>query len=109
MNIIRFGLGLRFEVMAGEEGQITPGQLWEEIFSVLTTDDAKGIILYGGTEQPAEGSTSEPCYICAFTNGHLKQMRQIYRKLEGGRGHQYVIWRQRVRTCKATSCCVWRG
>jgi len=90
MKTHKFSLGLRFDIMADEEGQITPGQLWEEIFSVLTIDDAKGLQLYGGMEETG-GSSSEPCYLCMFTNGSLRQMRNIYRKLEGDAGINMYI------------------
>jgi hypothetical protein len=80
MEILHFGLGIRFDVMEGEEEQATPRQLWEEIFSVLTTSDVQGMHVYvaGGTS--AEYASEDSCYICAFTNGNLKEMRRVYRK-----------------------------
>lgn len=78
MEILRFGLGVRFDVMAGEEEQATPRQLWEEIFSVLTTSDVKGMHVYGGYVPYA---SEDPAYICVLTNGSLKEMRRVYQKL----------------------------
>lgn len=85
MEIFKFGLGVRFDVMEGEE-QATPKQLWEEVFSVLTTSDVQGMHVYGGMASSEEFASKEPCYICAFTNGKLKDMRRVYRKLEEDAG-----------------------
>ncbi|MDR1620393.1 MAG: glycerate kinase [Clostridiales bacterium] len=78
MKVLRFGLGIRFDVMAGEDESATPAQLWEEIFSVLTTSDVKGLHIYGG-HAPYE--SEDACYLCVFTNGSLKEMRLLYDKL----------------------------
>ena len=86
MEILHFGLGIRFDVMEGEEEQATPRQLWEEIFSVLTTSDVRGMHVYGGRAASAEYASEDSCYICAFTNGSLKEMRRVYRKLEEDAG-----------------------
>lgn len=86
MEILHFGLGIRFDVMEGEEEQATPRQLWEEIFSVLTTSDVQGMHVYGGRATSAEYASEDSCYICAFTNGNLKEMRRVYRKLEEDAG-----------------------
>lgn len=83
MEIKRFGLGIRFDVMAGEDEQPTPEQLWEEVFSVLTTSDTKGMLVYGGHTPYA---SEDSCYICVFTNGSLKEMRRIYHKLNEDAG-----------------------
>lgn len=86
MQTRKFSLGLRFDIMAGEEGQATPAQIWEEIFSVLTTNDTKGLQLYGGMVSFDEYAAAEPCYLCVLTNGSLKQMRRVYAMLEQDEG-----------------------
>ncbi len=86
MEIVKFGLGVRFDVMEGEEEQATPKQLWEEIFSVLTASEAKGLHVYGGMASSAEFASDQPCYICVFNNGRLSQMRRVFRKLEEDAG-----------------------
>lgn len=86
MEIVKFGLGVRFDVMEGEEEQATPKQLWEEVFSVLTASDAWGLHVYGGMVSSAEFASDEPCYICVFNNGRLSQMRRVFRKLEEDAG-----------------------
>lgn len=86
MEIVRFGLGVRFDVMEGEEEQATPKQLWEEVFSVLTASDTKGLRVYGGMVSSAEFASDEPCYICVFDHGRLSQMRRVFRKLEEDAG-----------------------
>lgn len=83
MEILRFGLGIRFDVMAGEEEQATPEQLWEEVFSVLTASDIKGMHVYGGH---AAYASADPCYTCVFTNGSLKEMRRVFKKLNEDAG-----------------------
>ncbi|HWR22137.1 MAG TPA: glycerate kinase [Feifaniaceae bacterium] len=85
MQIRKFSLGLRFDIMAGEEGQATPAQIWEEIFSVLTTNDTKGLQLYGGMAS-FEYSPAGPYYLCVLTNGSLKQLRRVYGMLERDEG-----------------------
>ncbi len=86
MQTRKFSLGLRFDIMAGEEGQATPAQIWEEIFSVLTTNDTKGLQLYGGMVSFDEYSPADPCYLCVLTNGSLKQMRRVYAMLDQDEG-----------------------
>lgn len=83
MEILKFGLGIRFDVMAGEEEQATPKQLWEEVLSVLTASDVKGMHVYGGH---AAYETADPCYTCVFTNGSLKEMRRVFKKLNEDAG-----------------------
>jgi len=85
LEVLRFGLGVRFDVLEGEE-QATPRQLWEEVFSVLTTSEVKGLHVFGGRASLADYASSEPCYICAFTNGSLKQLRRVYQKLNEDAG-----------------------
>lgn len=85
MQTHKFSLGVRFDILAGEEGQTTPAQLWGEIFSVLTVNDTKGMQLYGGMVT-AEEFASSPSYLCVFTNGKLKQLREVYRKLSEDEG-----------------------
>ncbi len=86
MEIVKFGLGLRFDVMEGEEEQATPKQLWEEVFSVLTVSDTWGLHVFGGMVSSAEFASDEPCYICVLSNGRLSQMRRVFRKLEEDAG-----------------------
>ncbi|MDL2236003.1 glycerate kinase, partial [Christensenellaceae bacterium OttesenSCG-928-L17] len=69
-----------------EDEAVTPAQIWEEIFSVLTTSDVRGMHILGGTVSGATYETEGPCYICAFTSGSLKEMRRIYRKLSQDAG-----------------------
>ena len=81
MKIMRFALGVRFDIRLQKDERVTHEQVWEEIFSVLTTSDVHGMHVYGGMVSSATYETEDPCYICAFTNGSLKEMRHIYRKL----------------------------
>lgn len=82
MRIENFALGVRFDV---SEDEVTPEQLWEEVFSVLTTSDIGGMKVYGG-RVAASPYAAGSCYICAFTNGTLKEMRRVYAKLAADAG-----------------------
>lgn len=81
MKILRFGLGVRFYIDENDSKQTA--QIWEEVFSVLTASDVKGMHIYGGYMPYASDDVS---YICAFTNGGLKDMRRVYEKLRNDAG-----------------------
>ncbi|MDL2257642.1 glycerate kinase [Eubacteriales bacterium OttesenSCG-928-K08] len=85
MEVLHFAFGVCFDV-PDIKGDITPQQFWEEIFSVLTVSDVKGLHVLGGMVSAATYASQDPCYICAFTNGSLKQMRRIYKKLSADAG-----------------------
>lgn len=83
MKIHKFGLGVRFSIL---EGEVTQNQLWEEVFSVLTTSELKGMYIYGGMVASSTYALEDPCYMCVFTNGSLKDLRRIFQKLEADEG-----------------------
>lgn len=84
MKVEHFAFGARFDIGDAGEGELTPEQIWQEVFSVLTIGDVKGMHIYGG--MAASHAVQDPCYICAFTNGSLKEMRNIFQKLEADAG-----------------------
>lgn len=81
MRVLRFGLGVRFYIDENDNKQTA--QIWEEVFSVLTASDVKGMHIYGGYMTYASDDVS---YICAFTNGGLRDMRRVYEKLRNDAG-----------------------
>lgn len=84
MKILHFALGICFDVAEGDD--VSPMQLWEEIFSVLTVSDVGGMRVYGGMIPSATYENEEPCYICAFNDGGLKAMRNIFKKVDADAG-----------------------
>ncbi len=81
MEVKRFGLGICFEIEKSE--QSVPEEFWKRLFAVLTVDDVKGLYVFGG--QTSYGS-EEPYYLCVFTNGKLKVMRNVFNKLDADEG-----------------------
>jgi glycerate kinase len=81
MNIHKFSLGVRFDMIASPITMELESRIWEEIFSVLTVFDVSGLNLYGGILQP-----SCDIYMCVFTGGSLTQMRRIFDKLDNDAG-----------------------
>ncbi|MBQ3108960.1 MAG: glycerate kinase [Clostridia bacterium] len=91
MEVLKFGLGLRFDLL---EQDLYPGAeqlLWEEVFSVLTASDVHNLHVYGGLA----GEPGRAIYNCIFTNGKLSQMRRIYRKLAQDAGIGMYLSSQR--------------
>jgi len=86
MQVARFGLGVRFDVMDVKAVEQAARHFWEEIFSVLTAGDLSGLNVFGGyLEDPAYGAFANS-YLCVFTGGGLKQMRNVFRKLDNDCG-----------------------
>ncbi len=87
MQVARFGLGIRFDMVDQEQQEEAARRFWEEIFSVLTAADVSGLNVYGGVmESGVLCAGQEQCYLCVFTGGGLRQMRGIYRKLDNDAG-----------------------
>lgn len=75
MKLTRSSLGIRFINMTTSDDDIHK-VLFEEIFSVLTVTDLRGIQIYAGAPE------DEPqTYYIVLTNGKFKRMRRIYKKL----------------------------
>ncbi|MEG1811554.1 MAG: glycerate kinase [Clostridia bacterium] len=83
MEIKGFGLGIRFDLlhanMLEAETDMNVRRILEEIFSVLTATDLKGMYIHGGMEK---NCSDDYIYIVVISGGSLKEMRRIYRKLE---------------------------
>lgn len=81
MKVVRFGLGVRFDLLDEKFTVEIEKRLWEEIFSVLTVFDVQTLRLYGMLS-PESDKGLENVYMCIFTGGGISQTRKIYHKLE---------------------------
>ena len=48
MELKRFGLGIRFDLMSDAVDDTSARYMLEEVFSVLTVSELKGLSVYGG-------------------------------------------------------------
>ncbi|MDD3920371.1 MAG: glycerate kinase [Eubacteriales bacterium] len=104
MEVKRFGLGVRFDVVDILHEADIERQMWEEIFSVLTVSDVSGMMLYGGVIHAAPGGPEGKSYLCVFTNGSLKEMRRVFYKLDNDAGiNMYLSATQPYLQAKALS------
>ena len=76
-----FSFGIRFDMVYTDSSDDAARFIFEEIFSVLTTSDLRGIEIYGGMangSDPAENGI----YTVFMSGGSLKEMRRIFKKLK---------------------------
>lgn len=85
MEVLKFGLGVRFALWSPVLTPEMERELWQEIFSVLTLGDVKNLHLYAGAASFPKNA-QEHVYLCALTNGKLRQMRRVFRKLSRDAG-----------------------
>lgn len=80
-----FSFGIRFDMVYTDSSDDAARFIFEEIFSVLTTSDLRGIEIYGGManeSDPAENGI----YTVFMSGGSLKEMRRIFKKLKSDEG-----------------------
>ncbi|MCE5236580.1 MAG: glycerate kinase, partial [Eubacteriales bacterium] len=84
MQVKRFGLGIRFDLLEerGDDGYVK--RLFEELFSVLTLNDVKGLSLYGGMDNTA--APDENIYLVVIMGAGLKTMRRVFQKIDDDAG-----------------------
>ncbi|MDD4074525.1 MAG: glycerate kinase [Eubacteriales bacterium] len=80
MQLRRLALGIRFDFVNIAPDAHVQRLVFEELLSVLTLSDMRGLSLYGGTDPTAPG---ENIYLAVIMGGKLKCMRRIYEKLQG--------------------------
>lgn len=80
MKIDHFGLGLRFDLLSSPIDAKAEKNIFEEIFSVLTLPDVKGLRIWGGRDSTAQDG--ENIYLVVIEGGSLGEMRKIFRKLD---------------------------
>ncbi len=78
MQLRRLALGIRFDFVNIAPDAHVRRLVFEELFSVLTLSDMKGLSLYGGIDPTSPG---ENIYLAIIMGGKLKRMRRIYDKL----------------------------
>ena len=81
-----FSFGIRFDMVYTDSSDDAARFIFEEIFSVLTTSDLRGIEIYGGMangSDPAEnGIYTEPCELRSYT--FERQLDDMHDLLAGG-------------------------
>lgn len=85
MNITRFALGIRFDTVGLPVDDVMERSIFNEIFSVLTVSQLKGLRIYGGDYYDRFGS-KPGVYMVVLMGGSLKEMRRIYEKLRDDAG-----------------------
>ncbi len=84
MQIKRFALGIRFDLLKERPDDSYVKRLFEEIFSVVTLNDVKGLSLYGGFD-PTAGA-DENIYLAVIMGGSLSTMRRVFQKIDDDAG-----------------------
>ncbi|MEG1560734.1 MAG: glycerate kinase [Clostridia bacterium] len=85
MQIKKFGLGVRFDMLETTADESTEKMLFEEIFSVLTVNDVKGLKIYGGVSE-ADIGAGRNIYHVVFSGGGFKETKRIFTKLDNDAG-----------------------
>ncbi len=80
MQLKRFGLGIRFDLLKEKPNEGYIKRLFEEIFSVVTLHDVKGLSLYGGMD-PTAGVDENICLL-VIMGGSLGTMRRVFQKID---------------------------
>lgn len=84
MDVTKFGLGARFDLLYNEPDAADVQQLWNKVFSCIDISDAAGLTLFGHRQVISYSDCKQYIYTCIFTEGKLKQMRRLYDKLNSG-------------------------
>ncbi|MDO5111053.1 MAG: glycerate kinase [Clostridia bacterium] len=79
MQLRRLALGIRFDFVNIAPDAHVQRLVLEELFSVLTLSDMKGLSLYGGIDPTSPG---ENIYLAVIMGGKLKCMRRIFDQLQ---------------------------
>ncbi len=85
MELKRFGLGIRFDLMSDAVDDTAARYMLEEVFSVLTVSELKGLSVYGGISN-SDKAAGQNIYTVVIMGGSLKEMRKIYEKLDNDAG-----------------------
>ncbi|MDO4568060.1 MAG: glycerate kinase [Clostridia bacterium] len=85
MECKRFGLGIRFDIIFDASVESVVRQIMDELCSVLTLSDLKGLRIRGGFV-PCDHPSESRIFMLVIDGGSLKEMRRIYRKLDGDAG-----------------------
>ncbi len=87
MQVNHFALGIRFDLlranMSGVEEAAAGKNILQEIFSVLTVSDLKGLAIFAGRDTTLSDGD---IYIVVIDGGSLKEMQRIYAKISEDAG-----------------------
>ncbi len=85
MQVMKFGLGIRFAALAELPERKFARRMYEEIFSVLTLSELEGLQVYGGSD-PLSGEAgaqeSGDIFLAVLMGGSLKQMRKVFTAID---------------------------
>ena len=85
MKVKRFALGIRFDTIFDASEHVVLSHIMDELCSVLTLSDLKGLRLHGGFA-PCDHPSESRIYMLVIDGGSLKRMRKIYRKVDSDAG-----------------------
>lgn len=80
MIIHKFALGMRFNFLKESFDENDVSFILKEVTDVLTASDVEGLHFYGGLAKINERDSSG-IFTIVFTNGKMKFMRSVYKKL----------------------------
>ncbi len=82
MEIQRFGLGIRLDMLDPDFSKEELLEVLGHIFTVLNSEELAGLKLYGGRCK-LDDEDSESIFTLVFTNGGMHKMRKLFLKLDG--------------------------
>ena len=82
MDILKFALGFRFDLMKDDISDSDVGMILGEVSSVLSSEETAGLHLHGGRVKLSDLDGSG-MYALVFMNGSMKVMRNVFLKLDG--------------------------
>ncbi len=82
MKILKFALGVRFDMLLRTVDDKAKQEIFCELTHTVSARMTDGLHIYGGCRKlfPNDGDN---IYTVVFMNGSLKQMRRLYRKIDG--------------------------
>ena len=82
MEVHRFGLGIRIEMLKADFGDEELLDEFGHIFSALSAEVLEGLQLYGGCCKLDE-KDSDSIFTLVFMNGKVRRMRKLFARLDG--------------------------
>ena len=82
MEVHRFGLGIRMEMLEADFGDEELLDEFGHIFSALSAEVLEGLQLYGGRCKLDE-KDSDSIFTLVFMNGKVRRMRKLFARLDG--------------------------
>lgn len=79
MEVLRFGLGMRFDLLGDVIDEESTSYIFGRLFSILDAKSVRGLKLFAGHIDDDE----KDIYTVAFTNGGSRQMRKLFLSIDG--------------------------